>query len=58
MTARYWLAGLFLIVAILSWQLGTWSGYQLLERESLKEAVRYRQLVDRELKRYHPVADG
>ncbi len=55
MTARYWLAGLFLIVAILSWQLGTWSGYQLLERESLKEAFRYSQLVDRELKRYRPI---
>lgn len=55
MTARYWLAGLFLIVVILSWQLGSWSGYQLLEREGLKEAFRYSQLVDRELKRYRPI---
>lgn len=55
MTARYWLAGLFLIVAAVSWYLGTWSGYRLLEQESLKEAFRYSQLVDRELKRYRPI---
>ncbi|AFT68562.1 Signal transduction histidine kinase regulating C4-dicarboxylate transport system [Alloalcanivorax dieselolei B5] len=48
---------LFLVTALFSWQLGAWSGYRLLERESLKESFRYSQLVDRELKRYRPIPE-
>lgn len=57
MTARVWVVVVFLVTALLSWQLGAWFGYRLLERESLKESFRYSQLVDRELKRYRPIPE-
>ncbi|MEX0604122.1 MAG: ATP-binding protein [Marinobacter sp.] len=57
MTYRIWTASLFVITAFLSWQLGGWSGFRLVEQESIEESFRYSQLVANELKRYSPIPE-
>ncbi|MBK1886950.1 ATP-binding protein [Marinobacter sp. DY40_1A1] len=47
----------FLITLAVSWMLGGWAGYQQVERDSLEESFRYRQLVGNELNRYLPIPE-
>ncbi len=54
---RIGVAFLLLAVLVLSWVLGGWVGYRQVERESLEESFRYRQLVDNELNRYAPIPE-
>lgn len=48
---------IFLVTLATSWLLGGWYGYREVERESLEEAFRYRQLIDNELNRYVPIPE-
>ena len=57
MTYRFWAFVLLLITAGLSWQLGGWVGYRVVEQESLEESFRYSQLIANELKRYRPMPE-
>ncbi len=57
MTYRFWAFVLFLLIAGLSWQLGGWMGYRLVEQESLEESFRYSQLIANELNRYRPMPE-
>ncbi|MBK1872875.1 sensor histidine kinase [Marinobacter sp. 1-3A] len=47
----------FVITLAVSWMLGGWAGYQQVERDSLEESFRYRQLVGNELNRYLPIPE-
>lgn len=47
----------FMVTMMLSWQLGGWAGYRLVERESREESFRYSQLVANELNRYRPIPE-
>ncbi|MGC8121317.1 sensor histidine kinase [Marinobacter sp. VGCF2001] len=55
MLQRFSVVATLVVTLLLSWSLGGWYGYRELERESLQEAFRYRQLVANELNRYLPV---
>lgn len=57
MTFRMWAVIGFFVTMILSWQLGGWAGYRLVERESREESFRYSQLVANELNRYRPIPE-
>lgn len=57
MTQRAWVALLFVAMGVLSWQLGSLTGYRQLERTSLEESFRYSQLIGNELKRYSPIVE-
>lgn len=54
---RLWVLVLFASTCVLSWVVGSWAGYRLLERESLQESFRYSQLVANELNRYRPIPE-
>lgn len=57
MNFRLWAVLGFLVTMSLSWQLGGWAGYRLVERESREESFRYSQLVANELNRYRPIPE-
>ncbi|MDX1801628.1 MAG: sensor histidine kinase, partial [Marinobacter sp.] len=57
MNFRMWAAVGFMVTMFLSWQLGGWAGYRLVERESREESFRYSQLVANELNRYRPIPE-
>jgi two-component system C4-dicarboxylate transport sensor histidine kinase DctB len=48
---------IFGLTLLVSWTLGGWAGYRQVERESLEESFRYRQLVANELNRYLPIPE-
>lgn len=54
---RFWVLMVFISTCLLSWVVGSWAGYRLLERESLQESFRYSQLVANELNRYRPIPE-
>ena len=57
MSYRIWVILLFLLTCAISWGVGSMAGYRSVERESLKEAFRYSQLVANELNRYRPIPE-
>lgn len=48
---------ILLATLMLSWVLGGWVGYRQVEKESVEESFRYRQLVANELNRYLPLPE-
>lgn len=57
MSYRIGAFAVFVVMLLASWMLGGWVGYRQVERDSLEESFRYRQLVGNELNRYRPIPE-
>lgn len=57
MNHRFWTLLLLTLTLLLSWQLGGWAGYRMVEQDSLEESFRYSQLVANELNSYRPIPE-
>ncbi len=57
MSYRIGAIAVFVATLVVSWMLGGWVGYRVVEQDSLEESFRYRQLVGNELNRYLPIPE-